>query len=109
MRVARALLLSSKKQAEAWEYRKQPGVLVRAYKIYRFLAIAEERGWRFQIYRVSYRRDGKHVDSGNAVYTSDQMEVAGAAHYDVVFLDLGALHTFLHRAQIDIYAFEPVE
>lgn len=109
MRVARALLLSSKKQAEVWEYRKQPGILVRDYKIYRFLVIAEERGLRFQMYRVGYQREGKPLESGATVFPSDREVLAGAAHVDEWFPDLGALHTFLHRAQIDIYSFEPVE
>jgi hypothetical protein len=109
MRVARALLLSSKKQAEAWEYRRQSGILVSDYKLYRFLAIAEDRGLRFQMYRVSYQRAGKPLAHGATVFPSDREVLAGAAHVDEWFPDLGALHTFLHRAQIDIYNFEPVE
>ena len=102
MKITRALLLSSKKQAEAWE--RAPGYILfasSAPKIYRFLVSRVGDMLRFQVFCVHQERqqDTQKVDI-----------VADNAHVDIEFEDMGRLINFLHRFQIDFEtAWSPVE
>lgn len=111
MNIKRAILLSSKKQAEAWE-RASGYLLFRssAPKIYRFLVTeGDERSLRFQMYCVHHMRDGKPLNDRKLVVSTDQEVVAEQAHFDEFFPDMGRLLNFLHRYQIDPDMWEPVE
>lgn len=112
MKITRALLLSSRKQAEAWEY-ASGFILFKSSspKMYRFLVTqGDERSLRFQIYCVSYLRGDEPVKRGSLALSADQEVVAEQAHFDEFFNDMGRLRTFLHRYQIDADAiWEPVE
>lgn len=105
MKVTRALLLSSRKQAEAWE--RASGYLLfpsSAPKTYRFLVTqGDERTLRFQIFCVHQKRDSaQHMQVVDVISPS--------AHVDIEFEDAGRLLNFLRRYEIDFEnCWEPVE
>lgn len=105
LKLLRALLLSSQKQAEAWELKQVIGGLFpRHERVYRFLVDDQRQsneGFDFQIFCVSHVPDAAGVGI--------QEVVAEHPHVDESFSDIGALHTFLHRFQIDLEYWSPVE
>lgn len=106
MKITRALLLSSHKQAESYE--RAPGYLLfasSAPKIYRFLVSRVDDALYFQIFCVHQetRKDSHKKDVSVDI-------VADAAHVEIEFEDMGKLINFLHRYQIDVEsAWQPVE
>lgn len=100
MKITRALLLSSKKQAEAWEYAKG-GIFAR--KAYRYLVEEREGGsLRFCIFCVH-----QEPEEGT---TRTRDVVADRPHVERSFDATGDLLTFLHRYQIDMQeSWQPVE
>lgn len=101
MRVTRALLLSSQKQAESWEY-TGPGIL--RWKKYRYLVEDRYDGSniRFRVFRVHQERDKESTRVMNIVKEEP--------HVDETFANRGELINFLHRYQIDAEnSWEPVE
>lgn len=102
MKITRALLLSSKKQAEAWERTLLSTFLVSQYRTdYRYLVAAKDGdGFRLQIFRVSQR---KHEDRTYNV-------LADEPHVEESFKDEGELMTFLREHRIDVEeSWQPVE
>lgn len=106
MKITRALLLSSRKQAESWE--RAPGYLLfasSAPKIYRFLVSRTDDVLLFQIFCV---RQEKREDSRKRDVTVDV--VSDVEHVEIEFDDMGKLINFLRRYQIDFEsAWQPVE
>lgn len=99
MQLARALLLSSKNQAQAYEYLPVPGLI----PLYRFL-ITDKRetgeiGLRFHIFCMRRVEEQERV----------RYVLAELPHVDEVFEDLGRLQTFLHRFQIPLDTWQPLE
>lgn len=98
MKLARALFLSSQKQAESWEWCRLG--LFTCQRTYRFLVIDEQPDrLRFQIFCV--QQEG--------LISSSPYTVSEHPHVDETFADLGVLHNFLHRFQIDLESWSPVE
>lgn len=101
MKITRALLLSSKKQAESWEF--SPGGIFR-WKIYRYLIYDRYNGddFRFKIFCV-------HQESVEGT-TRLRDIIARDAHVDETFSSMGDLINFLRRYQIDFENnWQPVE
>jgi len=104
MKITRALLLSSQKQAESWE--RTPNGHVFMFSLfkteYRYLVTKGEEGsLRFQIFCVSQHKN----EDG-----STRNVVAEHSHLDEFFGDMGKLINFLRRYQIDFEtAWQPVE
>lgn len=104
MKLSRALLLSSKKQSEAWEFKATGsffGIPLNR-KMYRFLITdkrSSEKVLLFEIYCVRQEEaDGKITNI-----------VADLPHISEMFANLGDLHIFLHRFQITEEDWSPVE
>ena len=101
MKVTRALLLSSKNQAEAWEY--TPTALFR-WESYRYLVDHRQDSGniRFSIFCVHQEPEKGTVRQYDIV--------APEPHVEETFEDMGRLINFLHRYQIDFdNIWEPVE
>jgi len=98
MHIKRALLLSSLRVAEAWEYKAAGAWFLISQKAYRFVV-----------------QDNRHKDEGLelAIFAVSRHEtvdvVASYPHRSVSFPDLGELHTFLHRFEIATEIWSPVE
>lgn len=111
MKLARALLLSSIRQAGSWEGKsfKFLGLTLNSNR-YRFLVIDKRlsnEGLLFEIYCVRQEEyQSQHRPQGNL---SVREVVADLPHVSEAFADLGVLHNFLHRFQIDLEAWQPVE
>ena len=106
MRITRALLLSSRKQAEAWE-RPQVGSNIFGQALYEtmYRYLVDDRydggNLRFRIFRVCHEQD-EQGKSRNVV--------ASEAHVEETFNDMEKLIDFLQQHQIDVEsAWAPVE
>jgi hypothetical protein len=106
MKITRALLLSSQKQAEAWE-RPQVGTNIFGQPLYetkyRFLVddLHDGGNIRFRIFCVHREKDEQ--EKWRTVIAQDP-------HVDETFEDMGKLINFLRRYQIDFETqWEPVE
>lgn len=111
MKLARALLISSINQASAWE-----GTSYRLFglhllsKRYRFRVtdqrLSNER-LLFEIFCVSQEQyQDPKMPQGRL---SSRDVVADLPHVSKSFADLGVLHNFLHRFQINLENWSPVE
>lgn len=105
MKITRALLLSSQKQAEAWE-RPQVGQNIFGMALYetKYRYLVDDQGedgkYRFRVYCVHQERKEDRLCN----------VVAPEAHVDEVLSDTAALINFLRRYQIDFEsAWQPVE
>lgn len=101
MKITRALLLSSKKQAELWEHEPY-GIFKR--RTYRYLVEDRYGGanLRFSIFCVRQEQEKGTVRMQDIVATEPHVEES--------FSDMGKLINFLHRYQIDFQeCWQPVE
>lgn len=110
MKITRALLLSSKKQAESWE-RPQVGQNIFGMALYetKYRYLVDDPGtgsaFRFRIFCVSQET---YTDARAQERTRNK--VAEMPHVDLTFRDAGELINFLRRYQIDFEeAWQPVE
>lgn len=102
MKITRALLLSSQKQAESWEFSSSGGIF--RWKTYRYLIDDQDEDgkYRFRIFCV-------HQEPEEGTTRSRDI-VAPKAHVDELISDTAALLNYLRRYQIDFETtWQPVE
>ena len=101
MKITRALLLSSQKQAESWEH--GTGGIFR-WRTYRYLIDDQDENGRYR-----FRIFCAHQEPVEGTTRSRDV-VAPDAHVDEMLSDTAALINFLRRHQIDFEtAWQPVE